>query len=159
MTSTVFTEGPHLAAGASVSGSVVLATLACWAMALMAVRLRQPRSDRPGRGRRSWPGTARSSRMTRDPSLDGVVDRLSWGRVSPRHFDLSTRPLLCRVAAALLDERCNVELSGEGERARDILGEEAFWVVDPDRPLSGDSRGAGPPEALVDQLLRRLEAL
>ena len=46
-----------------------------------------------------------------------VAEQLSWAAVSPRHYDLVTRPLMTRLAAARLADRHRVDLWSDPEQA------------------------------------------
>jgi hypothetical protein len=47
-----------------------------------------------------------------------VAEQLSWAEVSPRHYDVVTRPLLTRLAAARLADRHRVDLVLHGHAHR-----------------------------------------
>lgn len=102
----------------------------------------------------------RSAERRRDPppSLARLEQLAALGVASS--FDLQYRllPPLRSVTAGLLASRRRVDLDGESERARHILGEEAWELVRPARPAPEDrvSRGISPTELarLVDSLER-----
>lgn len=72
------------------------------------------------------------------------------------HFRL--RPHLVSAAAYRL-ERHGVQLEAQPERARQLLGEEAWELVRPDRPPPERRHGAGLDLAALRRVLERLDAL
>jgi hypothetical protein len=114
------------------------------------------------------PGAAphRSSRPA-GPAVDNkpyrayrqVAEQLSWAAVSPRHYDLVTRPLLTRLAAARLADRHRVDLWSNPEQARAVLGDEVWPWVDPSREASRDSQPPGVGPEILTRIVHRLETL
>jgi hypothetical protein len=88
-----------------------------------------------------------------------VAEQLSWADVSPRHYDLVTRPLLARLAAARLADRHRVDLWSEPEAARTVLGDDVWPWVDPAREPSRDSQPPGVPVETLTRIVDRLEGL
>jgi hypothetical protein len=88
-----------------------------------------------------------------------VAEQLSWAAVSPRHYDLVTRPLLSRLAAARLADRHRVDLWSEPERARTVLGDDVWPWVDPAREPSRDSQPPGVGPDTLTRIVERLENL
>ena len=70
-----------------------------------------------------------------------------WARVSARHFDHATRPLLARIVATQLVERRGIDPSSDPAAARVALGDELWELVDPARPSSTDTTAPGLPRA------------
>lgn len=66
---------------------------------------------------------------------------LGWaaGTRSANRHERAVRPLLTRLAAAVLARRRHVDLHREALRARALLGPELWQLVDPDRPVLGDT--------------------
>ena len=62
-----------------------------------------------------------------------VAEQLSWADVSPRHYDLVTRPLLTRLAASRLADRHRIDLWSNPAAARAVLGEDVWPWDDPAR--------------------------
>jgi hypothetical protein len=88
-----------------------------------------------------------------------IAEQLSWARVSPRHYDVVTRPLLQGLMASRLAERHGVDVHRSPDAARAVVGEDVWHWLDPARPASGTSRPPGlDPRDLVT-LVDRLEAL
>jgi hypothetical protein len=88
-----------------------------------------------------------------------VAEQLSWAAVSPRHYDLVTRPLLTRLAAARLADRHRVDLWSDPEQARSVLGDDVWPWVDPARETSRDSQPPGVPPETLTHIVDRLENL
>jgi hypothetical protein len=68
-------------------------------------------------------------------------------------------PRLRAVAAARLAARRGIDLSRNPQMARDLLGEDAWELVRPDRPEPADPYMQGVSVAEVDVVLERLESL
>jgi hypothetical protein len=90
------------------------------------------------------------------PSFQAISEQLSWSQVSPRHYDLVTRPLLVRLMTARLADHHGIELAHSPDAARALLGDELWWWVDPTRP---PQRSSQPPGIDVGTLTRVVEAL
>ena len=88
-----------------------------------------------------------------------VAEQLSWARVSPRHYDVVTRPLLQRLMASRLEERHGIDVHRSPGAARAVVGEDLWPWLDPARPASGWSRPPGLAEHDLHRLVDRLEAL
>ncbi len=88
-----------------------------------------------------------------------VAEQLSWAQVSPRHYDVVTRPLLQRLMAIRLAERHGIDVHREPAAARALLGEDVWPWLDPARPPSGSSRRPGLAERDLHRLVERLESL
>jgi hypothetical protein len=66
------------------------------------------------------------------------------------------RPVLTELVQSLLAARRGIDLEREPERARAVIGEDAWMLVDPDQPPAADRRS----EAIdVDRLERAVSAL
>ncbi|HSR25414.1 MAG TPA: hypothetical protein VLW53_17800, partial [Candidatus Eisenbacteria bacterium] len=72
-----------------------------------------------------------------------VAERLSWATVSPRHYDVVTRPLLQRLLAARLAERHGIDLHRSPAAARELVGAELWPWLDPGRPADESSHPPG----------------
>ena len=121
--------------------------------ALLPVRLPRPRRPR----RRPPRNTAHSDAPF--PDYRKVLDALSWAAVSPRHFDVVTRPVLQRLAAGRLAERHGVDLVSDPGRARALLGEDVWSLVDPTRPARDVSAPPGVDLASVQRVVEKVESL
>jgi hypothetical protein len=137
------------AAGLLVSVSV-LAGIAVLVLALRLPGAAPPRArPRPGPGVDNEPFRAYRQ----------VAEQLSWADVSPRHYDVVTRPLLTRLAAARLADRHRVDLWSDPAGARAVLGEDVWTWVDPAREASRDSQPPGIGPETLTRIVDRLESL
>jgi hypothetical protein len=98
-----------------------------------------PSSPRPGRGTVD-DGTSPFASYRR------IRSALGWADVSARHYDRATRPVLVRLAP-------------DPERARLLLGEDLWPLIDPDRPASSDSDAPGVGVDTLTRIVDRLEQL
>ncbi|MEU6497113.1 hypothetical protein ABZ890_43295 [Streptomyces sp. NPDC046984] len=88
-----------------------------------------------------------------------LFSALSWGQLSARQFDYSTRPHLERVTADLLQARCGIDSHACPEAAREVLGARLWTLVSPERARSDDSQAPAVPLSDVARLIDRLETL
>lgn len=88
-----------------------------------------------------------------------VADLLSWATVSPRHYDVVTRPLLQRLLAARLAERHGIDPHRSPDAARDLVGAELWPWLDPSRPADESSHAPGLDARTLHRLVDRLESL
>ena len=140
------------AAGAA--GLVVAASAVSVVAGLVAV-LRIPSA--PPRRRAQRPGPPVDNAPYR--SYRAVLEALSWGEVSPRHYDVVTRPVLTRVLESRLADHHRVDLRADPRAARDLVGADVWPYLDPSREI--DRRGQ-PPGLSLDTLtliVDRLETL
>jgi hypothetical protein len=93
------------------------------------------------------------------PTFKQVSEQLSWAQVSPRHYDMVTRPLLVRLMASRLSDHHGIDLHRTPERARAIVGEDLWWWLDPARPVEGSSQPPGVDVRTLTRLVERLETL
>jgi hypothetical protein len=68
-------------------------------------------------------------------------------------------PSLREVAAARLASRHGVELERKPDAARELLGEDVWELLRPDRPEPADRFDSGVPRDQVAAVLERVEAL
>jgi len=102
-------------------------------------------------------GLRRGSRPA--PSYDAVRHALRLGAHSRREFDFGMRRRLERIASTRLVDAYGVDLHRDPDRARILLGPEAWELLDPRRPVSGDRGGGGVSLATIKRLVDRLERL
>lgn len=93
------------------------------------------------------------------PSYQRVRGAVSWSRVSARHFDSVTRPLLARLLTTALAERHGLDADRDPGRARELVGEDVWPLLDPARPGSADTFAPGPDLADLRAVVERLEEL
>lgn len=137
------------AAGLMVSLSVLAA------VAAVVLPLTLPGATPARSSRRPGPGVGNAPYR----AYRQVAEQLSWADVSPRHYDLVTRPLLARLAAARLADRRRVDLWSEPEAARAVLGADVWPWVDPAKEPSRDSQPPGVPVETLTRIVDRLESL
>ncbi|HEU5489386.1 MAG TPA: hypothetical protein VFU84_01220 [Gaiellaceae bacterium] len=104
------------------------------------------------------PGPAAPSRSA-PPSLARIEQEVALGVAGS--FDLHYRlvPRLRSVAAGLLDARRNLSLTASPDRARALLGDEAWVLVRPDRATPPDRLGPGIAQAELRRVVDALEAI
>jgi hypothetical protein len=68
-------------------------------------------------------------------------------------------PLLRSAASARLARRHGIELERRPDAARELLGEDSWELLRPDRPEPADRHGPGVPRAQVAALIERIESL
>lgn len=141
-----------LAGGAA---GLIVAVSALAALTAIGVAIAVPGAD-PGR-RRQRPPRPRGDESFR--AYHQVGEQLSWAAVSPRHYDLVTRPLLTRLAAARLAELHRVDLHADPGRAAQLLGPEVWPWVDPRREPASDSQPPGVGRDVLSRIIDRLERL
>jgi hypothetical protein len=97
----------------------------------------------------------------RHPSDSGeltLVRDLKQSRSSALHLHVRLRPILREIAAHRLWMRFGVDLDREQERARELIGPNAWELVRPDRLPPDDRLAPGPASAelrvVVDELER-----
>ena len=88
-----------------------------------------------------------------------VAEQLSWATVSPRHYDVVTRPLLQRLMVSRLAERHRVDAERDVGAARALVGEDVWTWLDPARPAESSSQAPGIDEQTLHVIVARLEAL
>lgn len=97
----------------------------------------------------------------RHPSDSGeltLVRDIKQSRSSALHLHVRLRPILREIAAHRLWMRFGVDLDREHERARELIGPNAWELVRPDRLPPNDRLAPGPASAelriVVDELER-----
>jgi len=99
--------------------------------------------------------------IRRHPSDSGeltLVRDIKQSRSSALHLHVRLRPILREIAAHRLWMRFGVDLDREQERARELIGRNAWELVRPDRLPPNDRLAPGPASAelriVVDELER-----
>ena len=93
------------------------------------------------------------------PSYTKISSDLGWAPVSQRHYDHGLRPLLSRLFESVLAERHRVDLTADPERARSLVGDDVWPLIDPSRPPSSDSNAPGTDLHTLIRIVDRLERL
>lgn len=119
---------------------------AAWARAAWA---RLPQRRRP-------PAEVRSADF---PAYAKISSDLGWAPVSQWHYDHGIRPLFGRLLESVLAERHRVDLARDPVRARDLVGEDIWPLIDPSRPSSFDSKAPGADLRTLTRIVDRLEQL
>ena len=107
-------------------------------------------------GRRRPPAEVRSADF---PAYAKISSDLGWAPVSQWHYDHGIRPLFGRLLESVLAERHRVDLARDPARARDLVGDDIWPLVDPSRPPSFDSKAPGADLRTLTRIVDRLEQL
>jgi hypothetical protein len=123
------------------------------AIAVLVAALRRAYPDETPLREPSPPARKRAA----PPSLGRIEHEMALGAASS--FDLHFRlvPRLRSVAGGLLRARRSSSLSDAG--ARDVLGDDAWALVRPDRPAPEDRLTKGSDPEDLDRVVRALEAI
>ena len=108
------------------------------------------------RRRHSPPAEVRSADF---PAYAKISSDLGWAPVSQWHYDHGIRPLFGRLLESVLAERHRVDLARDPARARELVGDDIWPLVDPSRPPSFDSKAAGADLRTLTRIVDRLEQL
>jgi hypothetical protein len=98
----------------------------------------------------------------RYPSDSGelsLVHDVQQSVASSFHLHTRLRPLLREIAAHRLSMRFGVDLDREHERARELIGGEAWELVRPERPSPSDRLAPGPPASHLSKVVEELERI
>ena len=93
------------------------------------------------------------------PSYSKISSDLGWAPVSQWHYDHGIRPLLVRLMTSVLAEHHRVDAAKDPARARQLVGEEIWPLVDPLRLPSLDSKAPGADLRTLARIVDRLEQL
>lgn len=88
-----------------------------------------------------------------------VAEAMSWAEVSPRHYDLGTRPVLARLLAARLADHHGIDLAADPAAARALVGEEVWHWLDTDREVDRRGQPPGLDQPTLSRIVDRLEQL
>ena len=141
--------GAFGAAGLLVSVSVVAVAAAAVALSRVPAAPEPRRQHRPGPPVDNAP--FRSYRQ--------VAEALSWAEVSPRHYDLMTRPLLVQVLASRLADHHRVDLAVDRTAAQRLVGDDVWHWLDPDREVDRRGQPPGVDLTTLTRIVDRLENL
>ena len=164
-----------LAAAMAIGGPFTMAVTAeCLAaLVLIVVLARTPAGIRErggasraaARARTAW---ARLWRRHKPPAEVRTADfpvyvkissDLGWAPISPWHYDHGIRQLFGRLLESVLAERHRVDLTRDPARARELIGDDIWPLVDPTRPPSFDSKAPGADLRTLTRIVDRLEQL
>jgi hypothetical protein len=98
----------------------------------------------------------------RNPSDSGeltLVNEVEQSTASALHLHVRLRPILREIAAHRLWMRFGVDLDREPERARELVGANAWELVRPDRLPPSDRLARGPAPADLRVVVEELERL
>jgi hypothetical protein len=134
----------------------LLATMSVVAVATGAVALAGvPRAPTPRR--RPRPGPPVENVPFR--SYRQVAESLSWAEVSPRHYDLVTRPLLVQLMTSRLADHHRIDLATDRDAAHRLVGDDVWYWLDPDREVAKQGQPPGVDLATLTRIIERLETL
>jgi hypothetical protein len=163
-----------LAVGGPFALAVVAECLAALALVILLVRTPAGAQERraPGAAARAapvtrsrlgrfWPGhrPPAAVRTADFPAYAKISSDLGWAPVSAWHYDHGIRVLFGRLAESVLAERHRVDLARDPARARDLVGDDIWPLIDPARPPSFDSKAPGADLPTLTRIVDRLEQL
>jgi hypothetical protein len=100
-----------------------------------------------------------SRRYPSDSGELSLVHDVQQSVASSLHLHTRLRPLLREIAAHRLSMRFGVDLDRERERARELIGGEAWELVRPERPPPSDRLASGPPASPLSKVVEELERI
>jgi hypothetical protein len=160
-----------LAAGGPFGLAVAAECLAALAVVIVLARtpagVRERRTPRDATawarltGSRIWPRRRPPAevRAADFPAYGKISSDLGWAQVSAWHYDHGIRPLFGRLAESALAERHRVDLARDPARARGLVGDDIWPLIDPARPPSFDSKAPGADLRTLTRIVDRLEQL
>ena len=93
------------------------------------------------------------------PTYAKISSDLGWAPVSQWHYDHGVRPLLVRLMTSALAEHHRIDAAKDPARARQLVGDEIWPLLDPLRPPSLDSKAPGADLRTLTRIVDRLEQL
>jgi hypothetical protein len=93
------------------------------------------------------------------PSYAKISSDVGWAPVSQWHYDHGVRPLLSRLMQSALAEHHRVDVATDPARARHLVGDDVWPLIDPSRPPSFDSTAPGTDLRTLARIVDRLEQL
>jgi hypothetical protein len=100
-----------------------------------------------------------SRRYPSDSGELSLVHDVQQSVASTFHLHTRLRPILREIAAHRLSMRFGVDLDRDQERARELIGADAWELVRPGRPPPGDRLAAGPPASHLSKVVEELERI
>jgi hypothetical protein len=113
----------------------------------------------PHRSRFEAAFRSREAPAAEQVELERMERELVLGSADALYAHRRFLPLLRAAASARLATRHGVELDRRPEAARELLGEQAWELLRPDRPEPADRHGTGIPPVDVAALIERIESL
>jgi len=147
----VFASG-RLEQAARIYALVVCAVVLAFAVG--SLREAFPQTDRHRQPRKT-----RDRRADPPRSLGQLENEVTMSVGDALDFHYRFRPHVRLIAAGLLEGRRGVTLDEEPERARHLLGDEAWDLVRADRPAPADRHGPGLPSEALERVVLSLERL
>ena len=102
---------------------------------------------------------AREERPSRPPELVRAERDVTLAVASADHAHRRLLPLLREAASARLYAHHGIELTRRPDRARTLIGDDAWELLRPDRPEPDDRHGPGISLARITAIVERLERL
>ena len=139
--------------------------LAIWIVLLTAIVLtglvrRTGDGDAPPKARRFEDALRARKPVPKQPAELARVERaLELGIFSELNAQRNVLPLLRTAAAARLAAKHGVELERRPEVARELLGEDVWDLIRPDRPEPRDRHARGIPRPRLAAAIARVESL
>ena len=134
--------------------------LLCIGAVILLALVRTTRAQAPARRASHFDGAlAAMRRGPAEPGEPELVRELELSTYNVFHFYARLRPLLRDIAAHRLRSRYGIELDAEPLRARELVGNEAWEVVRPDREPPADRLAAGPTLGELRLVVEELEAI
>jgi hypothetical protein len=93
------------------------------------------------------------------PAYAKISSDVGWAPVSQWHYDHGVRPLLARLVQSILLDHHRVDAVADPARARRLVGDEIWPLVDPSRPPSFDTKAPGADLRTLARIVDRLEHL
>jgi hypothetical protein len=93
------------------------------------------------------------------PAYAKISSDLGWAPVSEWHYDHGIRPLFGRLLQSALMEHHRIDAAADPVRARRLVGDEIWPLVDPAKPPSFDSKAPGADLRTLARIVDKLEQL
>lgn len=100
-----------------------------------------------------------SRRYPADSGELSLVNDVQQSVASSFHLHTRLRPILREIAAHRVLLRFGVDLDREQERARELIGADAWELVRPERPPPVDRLAPGPPASHLSKVVEELERI
>jgi hypothetical protein len=100
-----------------------------------------------------------SRRYPPDSGELSLVHDVQQSVASAFHLHTRLRPILREVAAQRLSMQFGVDLDREDERARELIGAEAWELVRPERLAPSDRLAPGPTASHLSKVVEQLERI